>query len=240
MCVYPSLCPPLSPRSLPPSCVACGARLLRRPKAHRALRAYTGTGNSGFPPSPSTHALTYRLLSSALVALVTRIPVPPADSDSVRMPHASSFPAPRYKSRARRCCPELMRMHGAVSRHEWAAARRCRLRHKSRIQIRLGACATRHSGCAICVIACGSGTGGLQRTDSFLRACFPVSRDACSTRSHPSLLSALPPGPESPPVPVPNNTYGMRILVSASQIRVRLKETERTQARIVFEVRLRA
>ncbi|KAJ7754788.1 hypothetical protein B0H16DRAFT_737635 [Mycena metata] len=90
-----------------------------------------------------------------------------------------------------------------VSRHEWAAARRCRLRHKSRIQIRLGACATRHSGCAICVIACGSGTGGLQRTDSFLRACFPVSRDACSTRSHPSLLSALPPGPESPPVPVP-------------------------------------
>ncbi|KAJ7754759.1 hypothetical protein B0H16DRAFT_1541556 [Mycena metata] len=73
----------------------------------------------------------------------------------------------------------------------------------SRIQIRLGACATRHSGCAICVIACGSGTGGLQRTDSFLRACFPVSRDACSTRSHPSLLPALPPGPESPPVCVP-------------------------------------
>ncbi|KAJ7711198.1 hypothetical protein B0H16DRAFT_1900706 [Mycena metata] len=82
MCVYPSLCPPLSPRSLPPSCVACGGRLLRMPKAHGILRVYTGTGNSGSPPSPSTHALTYRLLSSALVALVARIPVPPADSDS--------------------------------------------------------------------------------------------------------------------------------------------------------------
>ncbi|KAJ7742620.1 hypothetical protein B0H16DRAFT_1693780 [Mycena metata] len=211
------------------------------PKARGALRPSAGTGNchSGSPPSPSTYALTYRLLSSALVALVARIPVPPANSDSARMPRASSFPVPRYKSLARRCCRELMRIHGAVSRHEWAAARRCRLRHKSRIQIRLGACATRHSGCAICVIACGSGTGGLQRTDSFLRACFPVSRDACSTRSHPSLLPALPPGPKSPPVPVPNNTYGMRILVSASPIRVRLKETERTQARIVFEYRIR-
>ncbi|KAJ7698749.1 hypothetical protein B0H16DRAFT_1903332 [Mycena metata] len=52
------------------------------PKARGALRAYAGTGNSGSPPSPSTHALTYCLLSSALVALVARIPVPPADSDS--------------------------------------------------------------------------------------------------------------------------------------------------------------
>ncbi|KAJ7735224.1 hypothetical protein B0H16DRAFT_1892325 [Mycena metata] len=71
-------------------------------------------------------------------------------------PRASSFPVPRYKSSARSCCRELVRMHGAVcvavnhampqvSRHEWAAARKCGLRRKSGIQIRLGACATRHT-----------------------------------------------------------------------------------------------
>ncbi|KAJ7723999.1 hypothetical protein B0H16DRAFT_329413, partial [Mycena metata] len=67
MCVHPSIPLPIPPVTLIiPSDprVACGGRLLRRPKARGALRAYTGTAKSGSSPSPSTHALTYLPLSS--------------------------------------------------------------------------------------------------------------------------------------------------------------------------------
>ncbi|KAJ7735155.1 hypothetical protein B0H16DRAFT_1695683 [Mycena metata] len=126
-----------------------------------------------------------------------------ADAACIEFPRTTP-----HKSRARTYCRGFVRVHGALAQHEWAAARRCGLccgavrvifflRRKSRIPTRR-VCDWACGGCGIRAGAAREGCSAPTR--SYAHA--PALCDACSTRSHPSLLPALPPGPESPPVPV--------------------------------------